>query len=201
MTHIKQKAASRNICRLDFYQNFSYTRYKRNEVRILLLSLDLSTKSTGYAIWDKDKLIDYGLITASSQDLIKRIQKITNDLNDILKAKSANCSIDKVIVEEVRPENGLQNIQTHRALMWLQGAIATMFHDDYNLSLEYVYPSEWRSKCGIKTGAGIKRESLKKKDIAFVKETFNIDVNDDIADAIGIGYAYNQTALKEINWK
>ena len=167
----------------------------------MILSLDLSTKSTGYALWENNKLIDYGLITASSTDLIKRIKKITEELSNILKAKLANYSIEKVIVEEVRPENGLQNIQTHRALMWLQGSIAIMIHDEYNLSLEYIYPNEWRSKCGIKTGAGVKREALKKKDIDFVKNNFNIDVNDDIADAIGIGYAYTQKPAAEINWE
>ena len=41
------------------------------------LFLDLSTKSTGYAISDdKGKLITYGLITASSSNNVSRIQKI-----------------------------------------------------------------------------------------------------------------------------
>lgn len=167
----------------------------------MILTLDLSTKSTGYSFWENNKLVDYGLITASSTDLIKRIHKIVDELSKTIKEKSANCIIENVIVEEVRPENGLQNIQTHRALMWLQGAVAAMLHDEYGLSLTYIYPNEWRSHCGIKTGAGIKRESLKKKDIEFVKENFNIDVNDDIADAIGIGYGYLHKQNNEINWE
>ena len=35
---------------------------------MIILSLDLSTKSTGYAIFTDDKLTDYGCITASSTD-------------------------------------------------------------------------------------------------------------------------------------
>ena len=85
---------------------------------------------------------------------------------------------------------GTQNIKTHRALMWVQGYIAIMAHDNFKLEFEYIYPSEWRKTCGIKIGSGVRRESLKPKDIAFVKEKYHIDVNDDIADAIGIGYAY-----------
>ena len=53
-------------------------------------------------------------------------------------------TIDKVYVEEVRPQGGFGdgNIQTHRALMWLQAAIAFMLHDfDKKITLEYVYPS------------------------------------------------------------
>ena len=45
------------------------------------LFLDLSTKSTGYAISDdKGKLITYGLLTASSSNNISRIQKIQSGI-------------------------------------------------------------------------------------------------------------------------
>jgi hypothetical protein len=75
--------------------------------------------------------------------------------------------------------------------MWLQAAIAFLVHDEFNnLPIEYIYPSSWRAKLGIKNGRGIKRTTLKEADIAFVKEKYNIDVNDDIADAICIGLSY-----------
>ena len=79
-----------------------------------------------------------------------------------------------------------------KALFWLQASLAFLLHDEHSeVKIEYVYPSEWRQRCGIKTGKGIMREELKKADIAFVKETYNIDnINDDIADAICIGHAY-----------
>lgn len=166
---------------------------------MFILSIDASTKATGWAIFNDHELVDYGMVTATSTDLIKRLHKITNDLKPIIE----KYAIKKVILEEVRPEMGTQNIKTHRALMWLQGALATMLHDDYNFSLDdivYLYPSEWRKVCGIKTGSGVRRESLKPKDIAFVKQTYNINVNDDIADAIGIGYAYAKTNLNRLEW-
>ena len=78
-----------------------------------------------------------------------------------------------------------------------------MVHENFpKTKIEYVYPSQWRSACGIKTGRGIKRESLKEKGIKFVKDTYNIDnINDDIADAIGIGHAYVNELDNEINWE
>lgn len=166
---------------------------------MIILSIDASTKSSGWAIFEDSKLIDYGCITASSTDLIKRIHKVVDGLDEIFK----KYKIEKVVLEEVRPEMGLQNIQTHRALMWLQGAIATMVHDNYGtkITFEYVYPSSWRAALGIKTGAGIRRQSLKSQDIKFVKDTYDIDVNDDIADAIGIGHAYTNKISNEINWE
>lgn len=163
-----------------------------------ILSIDASTKSSGWAVFENTKLIDYGCLTASSTDLIKRIHKIVDGLDEILQ----KYEIDKIILEEVRPENGLQNIQTHRALMWLQGQIAVMIHDNHAaVTIEYVYPNEWRAKCGIKTGAGVKRQSLKPADIKFVKDNYNLDVNDDIADSIGIGHAYVNKLNNEINWE
>ena len=165
----------------------------------MLLSLDLSTKSSGIAIFDNDKkLIDYTCITASSTDLVKRIYKIINDLK-LFCQKYDN--IDTVVIEEVRPEGnqyGVGNQKTHKALMYLQAALVFFMHDNYpKVKIEYLYPSEWRSRCGLHTGRGIKREELKKADIAFVKRIYNIEVNDDIADAIGIGYAY---LSPEENW-
>ena len=51
-----------------------------------ILSLDCSTKSTGWAIYNsKKQLIDYGCITASSTDLIKRISKMVQGLDEVCK--------------------------------------------------------------------------------------------------------------------
>lgn len=151
-----------------------------------ILSLDLSSKSTGWAVFEDKTLKEYGCITSASTDLIRRIHIMENGIKEILE----KYKIDKIIVEEVRPENGGQNIKTHRALMWLQGYIAIMAHDCFELEFNYMYPSEWRKSCGIKTGSGVRREEVKSRDIAFVKDKYGIEVNDDIADAIGIGYAY-----------
>lgn len=159
-----------------------------------ILSLDASTKSTGWAVYEGKTLKDYGCITSSSTDLFKRIHKMVDDTKEIIK----NNKIEKIILEEVRPENGLQNLKTHRALMWLQGALAMMVHDEFpKIEIIYTYPSEWRKACKIKTGRGVVRETVKQHDMRFVEETFGIKVNDDIADAIGIGYAFLHPDGKE----
>jgi len=164
-----------------------------------ILALDASTKSTGWAVFEDTKLLDYGCITATSADLIKRIHKMTDELNKVLLKYT---DIKKIVLEEVRPEQDLQNIKTHKALMYLQAAIAIMVHDNFSkIEIDYVYPNSWRKACGIKTGSGVRRESLKPKDIAFVKATYGIDVNDDIADAIAIGHAQINTFDNEINWE
>ena len=71
--------------------------------------------------------------------------------------------------------------------------------DKHNLasSAEFIVASAWRKKCGIHTGQGIRRESLKPKDIQFVQNQFGIKVNDDIADAICIGFSYVGGEIKD----
>lgn len=162
-----------------------------------ILSLDLSTKSSGWAIFQDGILIKSGCITSSSTDLLKRINVMLDGLKIIVEEYKPN----KVVAEEVRPENGMQNLKTHRALMWLQGGVALMLYA-YNkkLEMDLIYPSSWRAAIGIKTGRGIKRTTLKEKDIQFVKENYNLDVNDDEADAICIGYSYSHDIDTEINW-
>jgi Holliday junction resolvasome RuvABC endonuclease subunit len=167
-----------------------------------ILSLDCSTKSTGWAIYNsKKQLIDYGCITASSTDLIKRINKMVHGLDEVCKKYK---DINTIVMEEVRPDIGhTSNPKTWKALMWLQAANNFYIHSQLkNTKIVYLYPSEWRRICGIKNGRGIKRTAAKEMDIKFVKEKFNITVNDDIADAIGIGYAYlYPTEVKELNWE
>lgn len=165
----------------------------------MILSLDLSTKSSGWAVFENGELMDHGCITSASTDLIKRIHIMTDAIEQLLN----KYEIKTIIVEEVRPEGGygVGNTQTHRALMWLQASIAFLVHDKFSkTTIDYIYPSSWRAAIGIKTGRGIKRASLKEADIAFVEETFGITVNDDEADAICIGYAQNKPADNEINW-
>ncbi len=165
-----------------------------------ILAIDASTKSSGWAIFNDTKLEDYGCITAASADMIGRIQKIIKDLRQVLLTYPDTSTI---VLEEVRPELGPQtNQKTHKALMYLQAAIAFLIHDEFSsIRIEYIYPNSWRKECGIKIGKGHRSDELKQADIAFVKQTYNIEVNDDIADAIGIGYARSQKLNNEINWE
>ena len=163
------------------------------------LFLDLSTKSTGYAISDdKGKLITYGLLTASSSNNISRIQKIQSGIIKLVK----QYNIEKLIAEDVHPE-AYGYSDTARLLMWLQGSIvlgAYSVNNNINSkSIEFMQASEWRKNLGIKTGRGIKRENLKPLDIKYVKDTYGIDANDDVCDAICLYTAYFKSQQDELN--
>lgn len=152
-----------------------------------IISIDASTKSTGLAIYKHNKLQQTECITASSPDLFYRIKVMVQKIEKFL---INNPDLQYVVLEEVRQEN-LINIKTYKALMYLQGCLSMMIHQKFEyLTIQFLYPSEWRKVCGIKQGRGVKRESQKNNDIQWVKNMFKIEVNDDIADAIGIGYAF-----------
>ena len=124
-----------------------------------LLSLDLSTKSSGWCVGQDGNLESHGCISASSRDVIKRIIKMRDQLSKIIK----NNKIDKIIMEEVRPE---YNSHTNKVLMWLQAVmVVATYQIDSNIEYEFVGASEWRAALKIKQGRGVKRQALKPQDI------------------------------------
>ena len=152
-----------------------------------IISLDMSTKSTGYAIYKHNKLVQYNYITATSSDLFNRIKVMLNAINKLLEQ---NPDLEYVVMQQVRQE-GFVNVKTYKALMYLQGCVQMIIHQKFkHLQTDFLYPSEWRKVCQIKQGRGVQRKQQKQNDIQWVESLFNIQVNDDVADAIGIGYAY-----------
>lgn len=152
----------------------------------MYLFLDLSSRSTGWAVSDETgKLVDYGCIASSSQNLIKRIIIIRDEILKLID----KYKITKIVAEEVRTD--YKNPHTYKVLTWLQGAIIiSAWEKINNLEYEFIQPSSWRSKIGIHTGRGIKREALKQADIEYVQNKYGITANDDICDAIGIMDSY-----------
>lgn len=152
-----------------------------------VLALDASTKSTGIAIFDNKELLGKACITASSTDLFNRIHKMVDKIDALI----GEVGIEKVVMEEVIPDHQ-KNTQTFKALIWLQAAIMMMLHDKHpKVTVELIYPGSWRSQAGIRTGRGVKRETLKEADIRRAQEVFGTQqLNDDEADAILIGAVY-----------
>lgn len=160
-----------------------------------ILSLDLSTHSSGYAIGEEGKLQSHGCITASSRDVIKRIIKMREQIKSLIKVNK----IDKLVIQEVRPE---YNSHTNKVLMWLQAAIIIAAYEiNSSIQYEFIAAVEWRAALKMKQGRGIKRDALKPQDIQYVQDKYNITLNDDQADAICLFDAYWQEFNNEINWE
>ena len=157
---------------------------------MITIAIDGSTKNSGIAIFKEDELIRYECISQSSKDVLKRIKNMTDSIEEIYKEYKDNDI--QIIMEQIIPDN-LNEVKWHtnqatfKALFYLQAAIVLMFYS-YGLDVEFIGASTWRKCCGIKQG-GATRDTLKARDIEFVKSMFGLSVNDDIADAICIGYA------------
>ena len=171
---------------------------------IYTIALDASTKSTGIAIFKNQELIEHDLITQSSKDVLKRIKNMTDTIEE--KYNQYEQYEVQIIMEQIIPDNlndakWTKNQNTFKALFYLQAAIVLMFHH-YGKEVEFIGASSWRKQCGIKQG-GATRDLLKARDIEFVKNTYNLVVNDDVADAICIGHAKvnSKPEPKVFNWE
>ena len=149
------------------------------------LSIDASTKNTGIAIFDNSQLIHYQCINSSSTNTLKRIQYMTKEIQKIVKKYTP----DRVVIEDVLPEDVKHNQNVFKALIYLQAALVLKLFD-YDLQPTFYTASHWRAQVGIKTGPGIKRNQLKTASKKLVTALYHIEVNDDISDAICLGIAY-----------
>lgn len=141
-----------------------------------ILGLDTSTTSTGYAVLDNEKLISYGTIKSPKKaDLLDKIIYIEEHIKQIIKAKE----VDFIVIEDLAVT---RSASTTKALSGLLYHLLTEFRKRELLVVQ-TRPSTWRSVCGIK---GKCRKELKENAIQHVKDVYNIDVNDDEADAICI---------------
>ena len=151
-----------------------------------ILALDASTKRTGFAFF-RDGKIQYGAIASSSTSPEKRIATMRDGVLEIIKKEN----IDKIVMEEVRPDG--MNQHTGKLLTWLQGCIVVaVFEYNKNIKVEYIGASTWRSKLGLQ-GYRVLRTEQKKKDIAYANQKYGLNLNDEMddeADAICILTAY-----------
>ena len=150
-----------------------------------VLSIDASTKSSGIAIFEDNKLIHYECIQATNPNSFSRIWEMVSKIRQIYDKYLPT----HVIMEDVLPQDVKHNQSVYKALIYLQAAIVLELYKS-QVQIDFYTASHWRSVVGIKTGRGIKRQTLKQASINLIKQIYNVTVNDDTSDAICIGLAY-----------
>ena len=164
-----------------------------------VLALDLSTTSTGYCIYDnekvdygyiqhpKNKILSYGVIKPSKkQDAIDRIIYIEKEIKELIIAKE----VEYVCIEEL---SSMRGASTTKVLATLQGHIEVELRKKDMLVIK-CRPSEWR-KCKVK---GRTRQELKSSAIEYIKNKYDLEVNDDEADAICIAEYASNLEIEEV---
>lgn len=165
-------------------------------------SIDASTNSLAYAIFDNDKLVDYDKLIFVGNDIY---EKIKNSLGDSFSVFTDR-DIEFAVIEQ---SIFLNSPKTMSELSMTQGHIMTILASSGIGECYTVPPITWQSAIGNK--ALTKEEKIKiRKDnpgksdswyktfernyrkqrtVNFVNINYDIDIEDhDIADAIGIGH-------------
>ena len=151
-----------------------------------LINID-QARQCGLAIFNIDtkELIKYDMETFSSgkkiykdyDDAIFHIRKMVEKLID-------EYSPSTITVEGVQMQ---QNKAVFAKLSRLQGVLINCLKEN-NINYIVIPPVTWKSYLKISKGSKTNRKMEKQNSINFVKEKFNIDTNDNIADAICMGY-------------
>lgn len=166
---------------------------------MITLGLDMSTKKSGYALFDGQNLIDYGLWQIETEDWRGRVLWMSERLDKFIKTHK----IDQIFVEDVPLNNA--NPMTLKMLSALQGSVLTVCSLN-KVECAFIGVSQWRSALGLFNGTrkGTERVEMKKSSIEYANKAFGLNLvyksptskfnQDDIADSINV--AWSQIRIK-----
>ena len=146
-----------------------------------LVSLDQSTRCSGYAYFEDGKYIESGIVDMSKSKLEtdKRSFEMAKELWKIIKKYKP----DELVLENVQQQS---NPATMIVLARLAGMIIG-YAEAHNVHVHILLPSQWRKALGYSQGAKVKRQELKQQSINYVKENFGLDLPEDQCEAIAEG--------------
>lgn len=141
---------------------------------MMFLSLDLSTRSSGFAVYDGKHLMSYGTIKSADKDYLVRANRMADGVKELLE-KYPDISV--VIVEELKV---ISNQKILAMLGILQGMV---LRECVGRDIQLVAPTVWRKPFHLNG----KRTVAKKKAIKLCEQHNLVVKNDDEAEAIIIG--------------
>lgn len=155
-----------------------------------VIALDNATQNMGVSVFDDGELVYYSLIKFTGPIFEDRLEKI---FRTVIEVFIDNWQADFIVFEDIQFQN---NYQTYKKLAMLLGllVIAAKVRD---IKYEIVAPSSWRSHYQI-TG---QRQSAKLRAINLIKQMYNVDVVDDIAEAILLGKYITDKKLMDVKLK
>lgn len=146
-----------------------------------ILALDQASRISGWAIFEDNKLIEYGKIDLKSDDDIGiRLFQLRDK---VLKLIQEN-NIEKVILEDIYMDGQrINNVQTFKVLAEVFGVLYELCVE-LGIPVEAVLAGTWKSSLDIK---GKTRPEQKRNAQQYVINTYNIKPTQDECDAICIG--------------
>jgi hypothetical protein len=108
-----------------------------------VLGLDMSTRKTGWAVFDNDKLIAYNLIEIQGKEISERTTYMYDKIQELI----TSYNIDNIVCEDV-PVSVHSNLDVGKHLCVLQGCLLTIAHV-HKIKMNALHPTHWRSVLGI----------------------------------------------------
>ena len=146
--------------------------------------MDSSTAKTGISVYIDGRYIGASLIdTSKIKDTSEKFKQMCVGIITKLNEEHPNI----VVIERMHT---LRNADTFRKLCKIMGIVQgwCIFNDCEYIEMS---PTEWRKEVASKDEkVPKKRDELKQWSVNKIKEKYNIEVKDDVADAICIGEAY-----------
>ena len=115
----------------------------RKVKKMNILSLDMSTRKTGWAIFNNSKLIAYNLIESSKEDMFQRLEEMYSKIQELI----TSYNIQQIVCEDV-PVSMHSNLKTGKDLCVLQGCILSIAFGQ-KIKYELLKPTVWRANIGL----------------------------------------------------
>ena len=161
-----------------------------------LLALDQASRTTGWAIFDDEELIDSGTFTLKSDDIGERLVDYKKHVEKLI----CDNDIEEVAFEDIQMQNQINNVQTFKVLAEIFG-VTQEYLVEQGHSYHVVSSNTWKSQLNIK---GKQRAEQKKNAQVYVLEHYNKKVSQDESDAICIGSCVilqNKNKKTDFNWR
>ncbi len=142
-----------------------------------VIAFDQATEKFGLSIWDDGKLVFFNLYTFTGA-LNVRLAKIKKLLEEVI---IPEWKPDFIVCEDIQYQYGA--VLTYKVLAMLLGIIEVTCTEK-GIPYEVVSPNVWRKYVGT---CGKTRQEEKLLSVATVRQKYQINVSDDVAEAILIG--------------
>lgn len=134
-------------------------------------------------MFNNNQLIKYDLIDLHKDKNVEhRLPIMIKEINNYIVENAPDC----VVFEDISLQT---NVSTLVLLAQLQGAIMQTCIMN-NIEYHTLKSSSWRKMLGFRQGRNIKRPELKQQAKDFVKIKYELELKEDICDAICIGEAF-----------
>lgn len=147
-----------------------------------ILALDQASRTSGYAIFENNKLIDSGTFTLTQEDVGERLVELREKIIRFIEDNQ----IELVLFEDIQLQAGNAGVTTYKVLAEVFGVIQELLTEK-GIEYQIIHSQTWKSILNIK---GRSRPEQKKNAQMYVLNTFNKKVSQDTADAICIGSSY-----------